>query len=186
MLKTYYSSEPLGYDGSQLSSLWAYRRFHIMGDSIVAFRGPCKVGLDKMVDLEDVLVGDTIYSPEMLHFIIEHFDLDLEKTVLRQRLFMAMIKEDLEEVHGSSLIRRGDDLFWREKKLSVSIATLSPVSTMIHVGLNLRTEGTPVPTASLEQVGEKDPEGFARRLMSQYAAEAADIYLARCKVRGVG
>ncbi|MCW2278926.1 DUF366 family protein [Heliophilum fasciatum] len=185
MIKKYFHPELMGYDGTQLASLWAYRTFQIMGDSIVAFRGPCKVGLRTMVDLEDVLKGDTIYSPEMLHFIVEHFDMDLEKTVLRQRLFMTIIKEDLEEVYSSSLIRSGDDLYLIDKKLSVSIATRTPVSTMIHVGLNVQTEGTPVPTASLSQLGEKNPEAFARRVMEQYVAESTDIYLARCKVRGV-
>ncbi|MDD2420541.1 MAG: DUF366 family protein [Heliobacteriaceae bacterium] len=186
MLKTFFGEEPQSYDGTQLSSLWAYRRYKIMGDSIVAFRGSCRVALDKMVDLEDVLAGDFIYSPEMLHFIVEQFDQDLEKAVLRQRLLIVMIKEELAARVNRVLIRCGDDLYWEGKKLSVSIATLSPVSAMIHVGLNLCTEGTPVPTVSLAQLGENDPQGFGCRIMDRYVAEIADIHLARCKVRGVG
>ncbi|KAB2954317.1 DUF366 family protein [Heliorestis acidaminivorans] len=176
----------ISYDGSQLSSLWAYRFFQIQGDSIIAFCGPCQVELDKMVDLEDYQKGETIYSPAMLHFIIEHFEMDLEKTVLRQRLLMALIKEELEKKGANFLSRQGDDIYYKGNlKLSVSIATLTPVSTMIHVGLNLCTEGTPVPTVSLSEIGELDPADFAHRIMVHYAEEMKDIYQARCKVRGV-
>ncbi|QGG48263.1 DUF366 family protein [Heliorestis convoluta] len=191
MVQQRFIEDSIRYDGSQLSSLWAYRSYGIQGDSIVSFCGPCQVSFDKMVDLEDVIQGETIYSQGMLHFIIEHFELDLEKTVLRQRLFMTIIKEEIESKGQYRLQRKGDDLYWidneqqKRQKLSVSIATLSPVSTMIHTGLNLQTEGTPVPTVALAQIGVKDPEEFARRIMEKYSAEMKDIYAARCKVRGV-
>lgn len=173
------------YDGSQLSSLWAYRNHALQGDSIVAFTGPCKVSLDKMVDLADVLAGDFIYSEKMLHFIVEHFDLDLEKTVTRQRLLMAVIGETIMETAGIPVIRNGDDLFLDSRKLSVSIATLSPVSTLIHTGLNLSSRNTPVPTVSLPEIGVQEITVFANRIMENYTSEIAGIRMARCKVRGV-
>jgi len=37
---------------TQLSSPWAFRNFGLLGDSIVCFRGPCRVELSEMVDLE--------------------------------------------------------------------------------------------------------------------------------------
>jgi len=174
------------YDGSQLSSLWAYRNYGLQGDSIVAFSGPCKVTLDKMVDMADVLAGDFIYSENMLHFIVEHFDLDLEKTVTRQRLLIAIISELIREKTGTGVNRRGDDLFLDDRKLSVSIATLSPVSTMIHTGLNLSSRNTPVPAVSLPEIGITDTVEFANDVMEKYTAEIDGISMARCKVRGVG
>jgi hypothetical protein len=174
------------YDGSQLSSLWAYRNYALQGDSIVAFTGPCKVSLDKMVDMADVLAGDFIYSEKMLHFIVEHFDLDLEKTVTRQRLLMAVINEAIMETAGVTVTRKGDDLFLDNRKLSVSIATLSPVSTLIHTGLNLSSRNTPVPTVSLPEIGVHETPAYANRVMEKYTTEIAGIRMARCKVRGVG
>lgn len=174
------------YDGTQLSSLWAYRNYGLQGDSIVGFTGPCKVSLDKMVDLADVLAGDFIYSENMLHFIVEHFELDLEKTVTRQRLLVAVIGEAIMETTGVFVHRQGDDLFLDGRKLSVSIATLSPVSTMIHTGLNLSSRNTPVPTVSLPEVGVNDITYFANRVMEKYVTEINGIRMARCKVRGVG
>lgn len=174
------------YDGSQLSSLWAYSNHGLQGDSIAAFTGPCKVSLDKMVDMADVLAGDYIYSEKMLHFIVEHFDLDLEKTVTRQRLLMAVVSEAIMETAGFSVTRKGDDLFWDGRKLSVSIATLSPVSTMIHTGLNLSSLNTPVPTVSLPEIDIHDIDSFATRVMEKYVSEIDGIRMARCKVRGVG
>lgn len=179
--------EGIAYDGSQLSSLWAFREFGVQGDSIVAFRGPCTVKREALVDLADYRAGSFIYSPDMLHFIAEHFENDLEKAVLRQRLLAVIIKEALEEGLDCKVTRRGDDLFAGEEKLSVSIATATPVSVMIHFGLNIDATGAPVPAAGLLSLGW--PEGgifpLAERVLAAYAEETAEVRLARCKVRGV-
>ena len=156
----------------------------MQGDSIVAFTGPCRVELTEMVDQEDVRAGAAIFSELMLHFIVEHFDLDLEKTVTRQRLLIAIIKDTITELSGPGLRRQGDDLYLDERKLSVSIATLSPVSTVIHTGLNLSSRNTPVPTVSLPELGI-DPRQLGELVLQRYQQEINSIRLARCKVRGV-
>ncbi|HHW43687.1 DUF366 family protein [Desulfofundulus thermobenzoicus] len=175
------------YDGTQLSSLWAYRTFGLLGDSIVSFRGPCRLDFNHMVDVEDVLARSPIYGEDMLHFIVEHFDGDLEKTVTRQRLLVVIIKEILEE-KGITLKRSGDDLYHHQRKLSISIATATPISTMIHTALNVTAKDTPIPATGLVELGyaaERVP-ALAREIGQAYAAETASIHRARCKVRGVG
>ncbi|MBI1879344.1 MAG: DUF366 family protein [Chloroflexi bacterium] len=72
----------------------------------------------------------------------------------------------------------------RPGKLSVSIATASPTSTLIHTGFNIETEGTPVPAVGLAEL-DVDVPAFAAELLRRYAAEVHDIWLARCKVRAV-
>jgi len=175
----------LDYTGEQLCSLWAYRTFGLQGDCIVAFVGRAEVATERLVDEADRLAGAEIRSPRMLHFIAEHFACDLATAVARQRLLVCIAKEELEGLAGSlKLRRRGDDLFHGGGKLSVSIATLSPVSALIHLGLNVRSGGAPVPTCSLEDFGV-DPVPAAERIMEAYVAEVADMELACCKVRGV-
>lgn len=185
-----YLSESLTYDGQQLAPHWIYRQHDLLGDAIVAFRGPCEVKLSEMVDIEDVKASAPIYSPEMVHFIAEFFDLDLEKTVYRQRLLIVTAKEVLEERLGVAVQRWGDDLFLTRPKdgqpgkLSVSIATSSPVSTLIHTGFNVKTEGTPVATVGLSELGI-NPDEFAGEVLQRYTEEVEDIWQARCKVRPV-
>lgn len=178
---------PLKYDGTQLSSLFAFRNFGLQGDSILCFRGGCQVALTEMVDLADVRANSPIFSEDMLHFIIEHFDHHLESTVIRQRLFIAIIKEIIEDRTGIKFFRSGDDLYKDNLKLSVSIATASPVSTMIHTGLNVSSQNTPVPTIGLADLGLSTNEilPFGDLIAQKYAKEMASIRLARCKVRGV-
>ena len=185
-MQTHFCSEKISYSGKQLSSLWAYKTFGLRGDSIVSFRGPCRVEFTEMVDLEDVLAQSPIYGPDMLHFIAEHFDHDLEKMVLRQRLFTAIVK-DLLGPYTARLSRAGDDLYLGEKKLSISIATATPVSVMMHTALNVDSRGTPVPAVGLLElgVGEDALPGLAGGICEAYAAEIKGVYMARCKVRGV-
>ncbi len=184
------SDNPITYDGRQLAGHWIYRQHDLLGDAIVAFRGACDVQLTEMVDIEDVKASAPIYSPEMVHFIAEFFDLDLEKAVYRQRLLVVTAKEYLEEKLSQRVTRRGDDLYLprlqdgRPGKLSVSIATSSPVSTLIHTGFNILTDGTPVATVGLTELGI-DPDDFAQVVLERYTAEVEDIWLARCKVRPV-
>lgn len=182
----------MNYDGTQLSSLWGYKRFGVQGDSIVAFRGGCLVKDGDLVDIEDFKAGKSIFSPDMLHFIVEHFDNDLEKTVLRQRLLVASVKDILGRSGLKYHVSRcGDDLFAVINKelfkLSVSIATITPVSTMIHFGVNLCAEGAPVPAIGLLDLGFPENEIFnlAREILGAYAKEIEEMRMARCKVRGV-
>ena len=62
--------EKFDYDGSQISSLWAYNSFGIQEDSIVVFRGLCDVQIEHMIDLEDRRANESIWSEDMVSFII--------------------------------------------------------------------------------------------------------------------
>lgn len=178
-------NETIKYDGTQLKSHWIFERTKIIGDAIVAFLGPADVSLKNMVDLADVAAKAKIASPEMLHFIVEHFDMSLSAVIIGQRLLCAIASEELTRRIGKPIIeRRGDDLYDGDRKLSVSIATRSPMSALIHFGINIRCEGTPVPTKGLADYNI-DPSGFAGAVMQRYADEMKSLKTARCKVRAV-
>ena len=182
-----YVDQWMDYDGSQLTSLWAMRRFAVQGDSIVAFEGGCLVEGENLVDQVDFLAGELIRSEHMLHFLVEHFDPgpDLARTILRQRFLICLIREALVELAPAAPIRRqGDDLFLGERKLSVSIATVSPLSGHIHAGLNVTGNLAPVAAVGLEELGVA-PLELAWRVLDAYAAEEAAMALARTKVRWV-
>lgn len=184
MIKTLLWTDRIDYDGTQLRPHWIYRNFGVLGNAIIAFTGEVNVTLDKMVDLTDVREQEHIYSPSMLNFIVEHFATDLETAVYQQLLLMVAIKEELEQ-YEIIVKRIGDDLYLDRGKLSVSIATRSVVSTLIHVGLNIETEGTPVKTVGLKELGIPDINSFAEGVMLRYKRELERIYEARCKVRGI-
>ena len=184
-IQTRFCDEVLTYDGSQLVSHWAFRRFGTLGDSIVSFCGPAIVEGAALVDLVDAREGLAIRSESMLHFIIEHFDTDLLRLVFRQRLFVAILADVVNEGVGKLCARRlGDDLYDGDAKLSVSIATLSPVSGLIHTGINVSSKNTPILTSGLHDLGLRAGE-VASSVMERYAEELASAQVARCKVRSV-
>ncbi len=184
-MKTKFIEEEIKYIGSQLAPHWIYKNFKIQGDAIVAFIGECEVKLTEMVDIEDVINNEPIYSKSMLSFISEQFGIGLTEGVLRQRLLMSIIKELLEE-KGVFVVRNGDDLMITGRKLSVSIATKSITSVLIHTGLNILSEGAPVAASGLQsELGISDIKDFALEVMKRYSEELEDIVLASTKVRGV-
>lgn len=173
------------YIGSQLAPHWIYKNFKLQGDAIVAFIGECEVALTEMVDIEDVINNEPIYSKSMLSFITEQFNVNLVEGVFRQRLLICIIKELLEE-RGIFVVRNGDDLMIDGRKLSVSIATKSTTSILIHTGLNILSEGAPVKASGLtSELGITDIKEFALEVMKRYSEELEDINLASTKVRGV-
>ena len=184
-MKTKLAEQNIKYEGWQLCPHWIYKNFKIQGDSIVAFLGECKVDLTEMVDIEDVINNEPIYSKYMLSFISEQFGVGLTEGVFRQRLLICIIKELLEE-KGVFVVRNGDDLMIDGRKLSVSIATKSITSVLIHTGLNILSEGAPVKASGLKsELGIDNIKEFAQTVMQRYADEIEDIILAGTKVRGV-
>ncbi|MGV3525688.1 MAG: DUF366 family protein [Candidatus Sericytochromatia bacterium] len=183
-LQTHFMDESQAYTGAELCSHWIYRHLGLQGDAAVAFVGPCRVQLSEMVDLADVHANAPIFSESMLSLIIEHFQADLRSMVLRQRLLTAQARDLLLEAGCHHVIRKGDDLYDGANKLSVSIATVSPVSGLIHFGINVSSAHTPVPTRGLQDYGI-DSAAFARQLLEAYAAEEHSMQQALVKVRWV-
>ncbi len=184
-MKTLFIDKEIKYEGYQLAPHWIYKNFKIQGDAIVGFIGECDVKLDEMVDIEDVINNEPIYSKLMLSFITEQFNIGLVEGVFRQRLLICIIKESLEK-RGVKITREGDDLFFNGKKLTVSIATKSTTSVLIHTGINIISTGAPVKASGLtEDIGIKDIKEFALEVQKRYSEEIYDIIQASTKVRGV-
>ncbi|MCR5266589.1 MAG: DUF366 family protein [Cyanobacteria bacterium RUI128] len=182
---TKYIDEEVKYIGSQLAPHWIYKNYKLQGDAIVAFCGECEVKLTEMVDIEDVINNEPIYSKYMLSFITEQFNVNLVEGVFRQRLLICIIKEELEK-RGIFVVRNGDDLMINGAKLSVSIATKSHNSILIHTGLNIDSTGAPVNACGLtSELGIVDIKEFGNTIMRRYSDEIDDIVLASTKVRGV-
>jgi hypothetical protein len=181
-LHTQLFKEPeIPYDGTPLSPHWIYRKFDILGDCLIAFTGPAQVATHHMVDLEDVKKNAPICSPRMLHFLGEWFIDSLEVGILLQQVLVSNVYESLWEKGIRDLTRKGNDLFYDKRKLSVSIATRSPVSILVHMGLNIKTEGTPVPTAGLEELWV-DPFVFAGQVLEKFQQDIQGFKKARAKV----
>lgn len=177
------------YDGAQLISLRNYLEHGLLGDSVVAWIGACDVSFEHMVDGEDLLQNARIAGAQMLHFIVEKFDISLFAAVGLQRLFAAIVMQQLRLVStnralAQTMVRQGDDLYCDERKLSISIATQSPVSSLIHFAVNVNNVDTPVATLALEDLGV-DPKVFAQDVMTQFCQEVTSIHEATCKVRWV-
>lgn len=173
------------YDGTQLRSLFGYMETGLLGNSCVCFRGACEISFEHMVDGEDVRAESPIRGSDMLHFIAEFFHQNLFSAVAFQRIIADLARTAVDELSQGriKLSRSGDDLYWEtEKKFSISIASVSPVSQMIHFAVNISNEGTPVKTSSLQDFGI-DPEAFGNLLLKKISDEFASILEATMKVK---
>ncbi len=92
-MKTQLIDKEIKYEGWQLAPHWIYKNFKMQGDATVAFIGECEVKLTEMVDIEDVINNEPIYSKSMLSFISEQFNIGLVEGVFRQCLLSRCIKK---------------------------------------------------------------------------------------------
>lgn len=184
-MKTFFLDQSRCYDGTQLRSHWIFDQTGEIGDAIASFIGPADVSMRHMVDLVDVHNNAPIASRSMLHVLVEHFGCDLERGVLRQRLLVVAALDELRlHAGGANIIRRGNDLLDGDRKLSVAIAAASPVSCCMHFGINIVSDGTPIPTKGLADY-RIDPKKFSVSIMERYVNELHAIDSARCKVRPI-
>lgn len=173
------------YNGSQIQPMWAFRTFGIKDSSIVSWVGPMKIEPDYLVDFEDM--GLEIKGNNMLHFIVEHFDVqpaNISMCYHRQRILVMIIKDIIQEF-GIFTSRNGDDLYIKNTqtdkigKLSVSIATCSISSMKIHFAMNLTQKGTPknVEVASLFELGlnNQNISNITQKICETYMDEINSI-----------
>jgi uncharacterized protein len=169
------------YDGTQLRPHFLRSRFGVRGDAAVAFRGRCEVRGPALIDLADREQGAYILSADMLHVMVERFDLDLVRAALIQRLLAARCADRVRKATAEPVERRGDDVYVGGRKLNVSIATASPVSTLIHFGVNVDPTGAPVPAIGLKELG-LDVAEFAAGLLDDLDRELEGVAEAASKV----
>jgi len=174
----------LTYDGTQLATAFVDRHAPGGGDAVVLFSGPADVPRENLVDLEDAEAGAHIYSPLMAHLILEHRGVQLVEAVWRQRLLVHLAARWIEGRCGARVEVRGDDLFVHGGKLSVSVATNSPRGCLIHLGVNVETEGAPVVAVGLRDLRIPADE-FLDAVANLYADELVSVAHAAGKVRPV-
>ena len=175
--------EEIPYTGRELRSQWVKDQTGCTGDAAVAFVGPCRVNNEDLVDLEDQRAGTFIRSEFMAHVIVEHRGCSLRTAVLRQRLLVWNLCELLTE-RGCVVRRDGDDVYIDDRKLTVSIAAPAAGCNVIHLGINVRPRGAPVPAVGLEEL-DIEPKWLLEELLGRYRKELSSCRHAEGKVREV-
>jgi len=164
-------------------------------DAILAFIGPANVTTQQLVDMEDRLEEEVITCDKMLHFIVELFGYGLRETVIFQRWLVELVTARINYLRQNIdcwIDTRGDNIMVEFTeypaedpggKLSVSIATVSPIGGLIHLGLNVTNDGTPesVNTACLDDLG-LDPKVLAVDVIHQVTLRCKSMMAATCKV----
>ncbi len=185
MITTHFHPESLPYLGPELRPHYILSHFKIEGNALVAFKGPCDVKTDHLVDWEDKLQNDFIKAKEMLHFLGEFFGITLKEGIWIQRLLVSEIRAYLLS-HGVKAARDGDDLFVKDQKLSVSIVTASPVSVLLHLGVNIDPKGAPVAAIGLKDVLSPGKiKELIQVILTRFEAEYKSVDRATVKVRPV-
>lgn len=175
--------ETVTYTGKELRSGWIRARTGLSDDAAVGFVGPCRVNNEDLVDMDDARAGAFIESAVMAHVIVEHPGCGIETAVLRQRILVGLLCELLGE-KGRRVRRSGDDVFFNDRKLTVSIAAPAPRSALIHLGVNVDPAGAPVEAVGLNEM-KIDATELLRGLLERYVKELASAAHAASKVRSV-
>ena len=184
-MRSLFIRDEILFTGEQLTSFWAYKNYDILGDNIVTFIGPCRVDQKFIIGIDHFKKKTQIKSERMLHFLVEHFDLDLERAILRQKLLVDILKDKLNHrLKGDVLQRWGNDLFDGDFKLTVSATVRTSVSTKTHLGINISSQNAPVKARGLEDYGV-DPDDISQAVMDQYRLDMRLIAQRLCRTRSI-
>jgi hypothetical protein len=185
------------YDGSLLHSRFAYKFFRdktLPIGNIIAFRSPMLVEAEGMIDSEDVLNKDYIYSDDAINFLWEIPNLDAFGAVAYQRLLNTQIANILSMKYVKAPIEvDGDDLIVHKEhnqggvtqmkgKCSVSITYTKNNVALGHTGINI-VAGKKAPAfAYSTNLSNEDAESFMKDVIDLFYRMNDDIFLATTKV----
>jgi len=185
------------YSGELLHNRFAYRYFKnrtLPQGNIIAFRAPARVEVDGMIDLEDVLNNDFIYSQDMIHFMYEIPILsDRFGAVAFQRLFNTQCAHILSTSYIKAPIEMsGDDMMVHKDfvqrevkqtrgKASVSIVHVKDGVTLGHTGINnIAGDAAPVFAYSCNLTDDQIND-FINEVVNAFYMLVEDIFIATSK-----
>jgi hypothetical protein len=182
------------YDGSVLHSRFAYKFFkkqvHPTGN-ILAFTAPMEV-TSNLVDLEDSLNKDYIYSDSAINFIMELPGVNIFGGVVFQRLFNAQVGSLLcgkylntdGYVDGDDIkvVVDGNEGNKDVKKASVSIALETNNAVLIHTGININAGEKAPKFAYSTNLTEDQIKEFSEEVINMFHHMTYDIFVATTKV----
>jgi hypothetical protein len=185
------------YDGEMLSSRFAYKFFKdkvIRTGNIIAFRAPMRVEKEHMVDIQDLMDEDYIYSDDAINFLIEIPDIDLFGGVCFQRIFNSLIANILAERYLKCDIEIvGDDIIVHKEheqggvvqtkgKASVSIAKKCNGAVLIHTGINIKAGKRAPAFAYSTNLTDEQAQEFMQRAVKVFYGLSHDAFVATTKV----
>jgi len=185
------------YDGELLHSRFAYKFFRqrtLPIGNIIAFRAPMKVEAAGMIDSEDVLNNDYIYSDDAINFLWEIPNLDSFGAVAYQRLLNTQIAQILSNNYINAPIEvDGDDLIVHKEhaqggvtqpkgKCSVSITYVKNGIALGHTGINI-TAGKKAPAfAYSTNLTDEQANAFMGDIVKLFYELNDDLFIATTKV----
>lgn len=184
------------YDGSLLHSRFAYKFFKdkvYPAGNIIAFRSPMKV-TDNLIDLEDAMNKDFIYSEDAINFCMEIPKIDLFGGIAFQRLMNTYIGNILAEKYlKCSILVDGDDLMVQKEhnqggiiqqsgKASVSIASQNNGAVLIHTGININAGKQAPAFAFSTKLNDIECNDFMADIINTFYDTVNDIFVASTKV----
>ena len=184
------------YDGNFIHKRFAYQFFNKNVSpygNIVAFRAPMFVS-DNLIDLEDSLTKDYIFSDDAINFCWEIPNLCPIGAVAFQRHLNTVIANILTRYLGKPIEMRGDDLMVHDKfigsdkterevgKVSVSITYSKDSIAIGHTGINIYAGKKAPGFAYSAKLTDEKVNDFIESVIDFFNLEVKDIQIATTKI----
>jgi len=183
------------YNGDFIHKRFAYKYFRdktLAVGNIVSYVAPVEVTLN-LIDLEDSLEKDYIYSDSMINFCWEIPNLDPFGAVCFQRLFNTAIANILHTYIKKPIEMKGDDLIvhaehsqggivQQKGKASVSITYSKDNVAIGHTGINISAGRKAPAFAFSTNLSPADAEKFQLQVHQQFYQMVDNIFVATAKV----
>lgn len=184
------------YDGAILHNRFAYSYFRnktLPIGNIIAFRSPMLVEADGMIDHEDVLKNEFIYSDDAINFLWEIPNLDSFGAIAYQRLFNTQLANILHKYIQAPIEMDGDDIIVHKEheqhgivqpkgKCSVSITHVKGGAALGHTGINIKAGRRAPAHAYSTNLDDTLVETFMREVIDMFYGLNDDIFIATTKI----
>tara|TARA_R110001592_G_scaffold287244_1_gene555960 strand:+ start:11875 stop:12456 length:582 start_codon:yes stop_codon:yes gene_type:complete len=184
------------YNGDLIHDRFAYKFFRKEVSpygNIVAFRAPMYVS-DNLIDLEDTLANDYIFSEDAINFCWEIPNLCPLGAVAFQRLFNTTIAGMLGQLIQRPINMDGDDIMVSDEfigsdskkrtegKVSVSITYSKEDIALGHTGINVQAGKKAPGFAYSSNLNDSQIEAFMEAVIKAFELEVKDQWIATTKI----